>query len=57
MQIAQNTVNHAMALMRWNHFRFLHHHFRHGDVIWLVIGLALIGVVVWAFSRRGRRWW
>jgi hypothetical protein len=56
MLIAMDTLNRSLALMRWHHFRFLHHHYRHGDVIWLVIGLALIGVVVWAFMHRGRRW-
>jgi hypothetical protein len=56
MRIAMTTVNHSLALMRWHHFRFFQGHLRHGDVIWLVIGLALIGVIVWAFTRRGRHW-
>jgi LPXTG-motif cell wall-anchored protein len=49
-------ISNSLALLRWHNFRFFHGHFRHGDVIWLVIGLALVGVVVWAFSRRRRRW-
>lgn len=56
MQIAMTAVTNSLALQRWRHFGFFHHHYRHGDVIWLVIGLVLVGIVVWAFSRRGRRW-
>jgi LPXTG-motif cell wall-anchored protein len=28
----------------------------HGDVLWLLIGLVLVVVVIWALRRRRRRW-
>jgi hypothetical protein len=49
-------ISNALALMRWHDFRFLHGNFRGGDFAWLLIGMLLVGVSIWALSRRKRRW-
>jgi hypothetical protein len=56
MQMATTNLAGSLALLRWPHIRFFHHHMRHGEVIWLAIGLVLIGVAVLAFLRSERRW-
>jgi hypothetical protein len=49
-------VHHVLALARWHAFRFLRRGGLHGEVVWLLIGLVLVGVVIWALSRRNHRW-
>jgi LPXTG-motif cell wall-anchored protein len=46
-------VGNALALGRWHGFRGV---FSHGDLAWLLIGAALVGVAIWALARRRRRW-
>jgi len=46
----------ALALVRWHGLRFLHGSGLRGDLPWLLIGLVLLVVVIWALSRRRRRW-
>ena len=52
-------MSNALALMRWPASRSLHRFFRgdfrSNDLIWLLIGLVLVVLVVWALRRR-RRW-
>src|SRR5208337_5661546 len=50
-----NALSNMLALVWWRNFRFLHGGL-HGDVIWLLIGVVLLIVVIWALSRRKRRW-
>jgi hypothetical protein len=46
----------ALALARWHGFRFIHGGGLQGDLPWLLIGLVLVVVVIWALQRRRRRW-
>ena len=46
----------ASALMCWHNLRYMHGHFSHGDFTWLLIGVLLAAVAIWALSRRKRRW-
>jgi hypothetical protein len=43
------------ALVCWHGFRFLSD-FNSRDFFWLLIGVVLAVVVMWALSRRRRRW-
>ncbi len=45
-----------LALVRWHGFRSLTEGEMEDKVIWLLIGAALAAVVIWAISRRRRRW-
>ena len=45
----------ALALLRWHGSRFFHGNFRGNDFVWLLIGLVLVVVVIWALRRRKRR--
>ncbi len=47
-------MGNALALMRWHDFRFLQD-FSNRDLAWLLIGVFLGVVAIWAFSRRRRR--
>jgi len=49
-------IGNALALVRWHSSRLLHGNFRHGDLLWLLIGVALLSVAIWALARRRRRW-
>jgi hypothetical protein len=49
-------MSNALALVRGNGLGGFFGDFRHGDLIWLGIGAVLLIVVVWALSRRKRRW-
>jgi hypothetical protein len=51
-----SAMSNALALMRWHDFRFLHGHLGGGDIAWLLIGVLLVVVAIWALSRRRRRW-
>jgi hypothetical protein len=51
-----SAMSNALALMRWHDFRFLHGHFRGGEIAWLLIGALLAVVAIWALLRRRRRW-
>jgi LPXTG-motif cell wall-anchored protein len=46
----------ALALLRWHGSRFFHGNFGDNDFVWLLIGLVLVVVVIWALRRRRRRW-
>jgi hypothetical protein len=48
-------MSNALALMRWQNFRFLQD-FSSSDFIWLLIGAFLAVVMMWMISRRRRRW-
>jgi hypothetical protein len=48
-------MSNALALMRWQNFRFLQD-FSSRDFVWLLIGAFLAVIVMWVFSRRKRRW-
>jgi hypothetical protein len=52
MRIAMGT---ALALVGRHDFRFLND-FSSRDFAWLLIGAALAVLVMWAISRRRRRW-
>jgi hypothetical protein len=52
MQIA---MCNALVLMRWQGFRTLQD-FNGRDFVWLLVGVLLTVVVMWALSRRRRRW-
>jgi LPXTG-motif cell wall-anchored protein len=49
-------MSNALALTRWHGSRLLHGDFRNGDIAWILFGVALLGVVIWALARRKRRW-
>jgi hypothetical protein len=53
MQLAMSNV---LALMCWRDFRFLNGGFTGRDFAWLLIGALLAVVLIWALSRRRRRW-
>jgi hypothetical protein len=44
----------ALALMRWHELRFLQD-FSGRDFAWLLIGVLLAVVAIWAYSHRRRR--
>ena len=52
-------MSNVLALVRWSGTRPLHRifrgDFRSHDLVWLLIGLVLVVLVVWALRRR-RRW-
>jgi hypothetical protein len=48
-------MGNALALMGWLDFR-LFQDFSSRDFEWLVIGALLAMLVMWAISRRRRRW-
>jgi hypothetical protein len=48
-------MSNALALMRWHDSRFLQD-FSGRDLAWLLIGVLLAVVAIWAFSHRRRRW-
>jgi hypothetical protein len=52
MRIAMSS---ALASVGWHGFRFLDD-FSSRDFFWLLIGVVLAVVVMWALSRRRRRW-
>jgi hypothetical protein len=52
MQIA---MSNALALMRWRDSGFLRD-FSGRDFAWLLIGVLLAVVAIWAISHRRRRW-
>jgi LPXTG-motif cell wall-anchored protein len=45
----------ALALLCWRGSRFFHGNFRGNDIVWLLIGVVLAVVVIWALRRRKRR--
>jgi LPXTG-motif cell wall-anchored protein len=49
-------MSNGLALVRWHGFRFLNGGITQGDIAWLLIGVALAVVAIWAYSRRRRRW-
>ncbi len=49
-------MSNALAVMHWQGFRFLHGGFTGRDFAWLLIGVLVAVVVIWALSRRRRRW-
>jgi len=51
----QIPMSNALALVRWHGARFLQD-FSSRDFAWLLIGALLAVVVIWALSRRRRRW-
>jgi hypothetical protein len=48
-------MSNALALMRWHDIRFIQD-FSGRDFAWLLIGVLLAVVAIWAFSHRRRRW-
>jgi len=48
-------MSNALALVRWHGFRSLTEGDTQDKFIWLIIGAALAVVVMWAVSRRRRR--
>jgi type IV secretory pathway component VirB8 len=52
MRIAMSS---GLTLIRWQNFRFLQN-FSGRDFAWLLIGVLLAVAVIWALSRRRRRW-
>jgi hypothetical protein len=49
-------MSHALALLCWRDFQFLHGGFTGRDLAWLLVGAFLAAGVAWAISRRRRRW-
>jgi LPXTG-motif cell wall-anchored protein len=49
-------ISSALVLTCWHNLRSMHGHFMHGDLAWLLIGLLVAAVAIWALSRRRRRW-
>jgi hypothetical protein len=41
--------------MRWHDFRFFRDFSGH-DFAWLLIGVLLAAITIWALSRQRRRW-
>ena len=46
----------ALALERWHGFRYFHHASQNTIILWVVVGLAVLALLVWAVRRRRRRW-
>jgi hypothetical protein len=51
----QTAMCNALVMVRWQGFRTLQD-FNGRDFVWLLVGALLTVVVMWALSRRRRRW-
>lgn len=49
-------IGNALALARWHGMREFEHPSHNDMILWLVAGVAAIGLVIWAVQRRKRRW-
>jgi len=49
-------IGNALALARWHGFQ----HFRHAShntiIFYVIAGMAVLALIVWAIQRRRRRW-
>jgi len=46
----------VLALARWHRVRSIGDLFQGDNLTWLLIGLLVVIVLVWALKRRRRRW-
>lgn len=46
----------ALAVLRIRELGFLRHASQNEIMFWVVAGLAVLGLLVWAYTHRRRRW-
>jgi hypothetical protein len=50
------SLSNALALAPWHHVRGFRHASDNQIIFWVIAGMAVLALLVWAAQRRGRRW-
>jgi hypothetical protein len=49
-------MSNALALARWHGLREFRHASQNTIILWVLVGLVVLALLVWAVQRRRRRW-